>query len=121
MIVRNIIGGSHTSVTGSTASDIYINPNGGPMAGSVRYVNSNFEVYDGSMWRTIGSSYVSVNLNENAIKAIDWVFKKMEEENSIQEIARTRPAVSAAYENYIRASDQLKTTIILSNDEQSAS
>lgn len=121
MIVRNIIGGSHTSVTGSTASDIYINPNGGPMAGSVRYVNSNFEVYDGSMWRTIGSSYVSVNLNENAIKAVDWVFKKIAEEEHIEKIARVQPAVHAAYENYKRASEQLKTTIILSNDDQPTS
>jgi len=122
MIVRNIVGGSHTAVTGSSgSSDVYINPNGGPMVGSVRYINGSFEVYDGSLWRQLGNSYVSINLNEHAIKAIDWALKKINEEQYLEEMARTQPAVKSAYENFKRASEQLKTTIILSNDEQSTS
>jgi hemerythrin superfamily protein len=46
---------------------------------------------------------------------------KMAEDAKLEELSKKHPAIKAAYENLKRAEEQLKTTIILSKDEQSTS
>jgi hypothetical protein len=51
------------------------------------------------------------------VKAIEWSIKQIEEENKMKELCKNHPAVEIAYDNFQKASEQLKTTIILSQDE----
>jgi hypothetical protein len=92
-------------------------------AGMVRY-NGNIqqmEVYDGATWLQLTSDHAYVGLNQSATAAITWALSKMAEEAELQHMAHDNPAVRAAYEAFKRAGEQLKTTIILSKDEQSTS
>ena len=108
----------HITLTGGDPSGVYYNTSG-MSAGMVRYYNNAFEVYDGSIWIQITNQYANVALSASADTAINWAMKKMQEERELEHLAIEHPAVKAAYENMKRASEQLKTTIILSKDEQS--
>lgn len=120
-MIRSLNAGPFLQVQHGSASAPYINNNGQPMTGMVRYNNNHFEVYDGIAWLQVGEAYPIINLHQDAINVIEWGMKKMREELEIKKIAQEHPAVKAAYDNFQRASDQLKTTIILSHNEETTS
>lgn len=103
-------------VTGATQGTIHIPPNYG--SGQVRYHNNVLQVYDGNVWQNLSTSYADITLSANATDAINWALKKMTEEVELQRLANEHPSVRVAYETFKRAGEQLKTTIILSKDEQ---
>lgn len=116
-MIRTLNAGSFLQVENVSHSDPYINYNNGATTGMVRYVNNTFQVYDGNLWQNIGQSYPIIKLTEAATKAIDWAIKEMEFEAQLEKMDEEHPAVKAAHENFRRAAEQLKATIILSKDE----
>lgn len=121
-MINSIYGGNYVIASGSKGSMPYINMSN-YMAGSMRY-NSNtcaIEVYDGHSWLQLNHEHVNVELTGSASSAITWALTKMNEEAELQQMIKDRPAVLAAYEAFKRAGEQLKTTIILSKNEQSTS
>lgn len=114
------MGQGHVIVSGGQSSTPYINP-GAPSAGMMRYMNNNFEIYDGSSWQILGASYPTVDLSGAANSAINWAMKKMTEEAELERLAKEHPAINAAYNNMLKAAEQLKTTIILSKDDKTTS
>ena len=113
--------GRYLQVTGGNPMNPYIPP-GGQSAGMLRYnTNMNMvEVYDGQVWKEV-SSYANVALTMEAEALLDWARKKRDEESQFEALAKEHPAIKAAYENLKRAETQLKTTIILSEDEKTTS
>ena len=91
--------------------------------GNVRYDTSKqqLEVYDGNVWHQLIMARPTISLNSSAVSAITWAMSKMTEEAKLEELSKTHPAIKLAYENLRRAEEQLKTTIILSKDEQTTS
>lgn len=81
-------------------------------AGLVRYNGTNqcLEVYDGSTWQTLGS-HADIRLDDRAVRAIDWVYKKMDEERQLEELMRKHPTVA-------KAKEHLDTVIALTKDYQ---
>ena len=120
-MIKGISGGRYMIVSGGSPSSTYYQNNGAPMAGMTRYYNNNLEVYDGNMWQQIGNSYATVGLTTDAETAISWALTKMAEEANMKSLSEEHPAVKAAYENFRRAEEQLKATIILSKDEEPTS
>jgi hypothetical protein len=109
-------------VTGGQPSGTYYQT-GQPMSGMVRYINSCFEVYDGSTWHRLQSTYSTISLNSQAETAIEWAKKKMLEEEVLLSMPSDHPAVKIARENVNRAKqalreaeDQLKVTLALSEE-----
>ena len=117
-MIKTIIAGPHIEVSNGYTSDPYINShNGQPPVGMVRYNNNNLETYDGTTWHKLGQAYPTIGLTRSATAAIDWAIKEMEFEAQLEKMSEEHPAVKAAFENFRRASEQLKATIILSKDE----
>jgi hypothetical protein len=117
-------GGRYITVTGGSPGSNYINNYSGAQGiGNMRFNTStqNVEVWDGNNWMTLQSSYATVQLDDEAIRILDWAKEKMHEESSLKELAKKHPAVNAALEQVLRAQEQLKTTIILSKDETTTS
>ena len=117
MIISSITAGPYIQIENSGTSDPYVGNSNAPMTGMVRYWNHNFEVYDGSTWLQLGQAFPTIKLHEDAVKAIEWSIKQIEAETKIKELCKNHPAVEIAYQNLQKASDQLKATIILSEDE----
>lgn len=117
-MIKTINAGRHIEVSNGYASYPYINAHHGqPMVGMVRYFNNSLEAYDGTTWHKLGEAYPMISLTEAATKAIDWAIKEMEFEAKLEQLGSDHPAVKAAHENFCRAAEQLKATIILSQDE----
>lgn len=117
-MIKTINAGRHIEVSNSHASSPYINTHSGqPMIGMVRYNNNCLETYDGTTWHKLGEAYPMISLTQSATAAIDWAIKEMEFEAQLEKMSQEHPAIKAAFENVRRASEQLKTTIILSNNE----
>ncbi len=121
-MIKQLTGNNHIQVSGSSGFAPYVNMSN-PSAGMIRYNGTvqQMEVYDGVSWLTFTSDHAYVGLHESASAAITWAMGKMAEEAELQRMAHTHPAVRAAYEAFKRAGEQLKTTIILSKDEQPTS
>jgi len=119
-MIGGLMGQGHVVVSNDYSSTPYIN-SGAPSAGMVRYINNNFEIYDGSSWQILSQSYPQVNLTGAANSAISWAMKKMAEEAELEKLAKEHPAIKAAYDNMLKAAEQLKTTIILSKDDKTTS
>lgn len=90
-------------------------------SGQLRYHNNVLQVYDGNLWQNLSTSYADITLSDSAISAIKWAQNKMNEEIALEILSKENPAVKIALDNFKKAEEQLKTTIILSKDEQTTS
>jgi hypothetical protein len=111
-MIRNITGGYGIQVSGSVYNAPYIDTTRAS-AGMVRYVGGNLEVYDGSSWLPLQSSYPQVELSGDVQSIINWARAKMAEEARIQELAAKHPTVADALLARDRAEDALKMTTAL--------
>ena len=84
-----------------------------PSAGMVRYLNNNFEIYDGNSWMTMQSSYPQVELSGQVQAVIIWAEKKMAEEYRLAELAAKHPTVADAIEAVKKAEEQVRVVAAL--------
>jgi 23S rRNA maturation-related 3'-5' exoribonuclease YhaM len=111
-MIRNITGGMGIHVTGSVYNAPYIDTTRAS-AGMVRYVGGNFEVYDGSSWLPLQSSYPTIELDGVTQEAIQWTRRQMEEEKRMLELAAKHPTVADALAAVEKAQEQLKVVTTL--------
>ena len=111
------VGGGNTSLQ-------YVSQNvGNPMQGMIRVWGTDMQVFDGSGWQNIQSSYASIELDNDTQSLLQWIRNKRAEEQEIESLAADHPAVRIAKENLNkaraeieRAEQQLKATVILSKE-----
>jgi hypothetical protein len=114
-------GGRYITVLGGSPSSNYVNNYSSASigVGNMRFntSNQNIEVWDGNTWITLQNSYATVQLDEEAIRILDWAKKEMIKEIEFEILAKDHPAVSVAYENARRAKEQLELISILAKKE----
>lgn len=94
--------------------------NNGPAAGMVRY-NTNtqhLEAFDGTAWLQIANNE-HVGMTPEAIDAIHWARKKIEEEAKLKALAEKHPGVADAMDQLKHASEQLEIMVQLVNQDKS--
>lgn len=111
-MIKSIHGGEYIHVTGPGYAMPYINSTA-PSAGMVRYRDYTFEVYDGITWVQATANAPTIDLTYEAKEAINWAMSKKSEEDTFKQFAQNNSSIRAAYENFKRAEEQLKTTIYL--------
>jgi len=120
-------GGRYITVSGGSPGSNYVNNYSGAQGiGNMRFntANQNIEVWDGNSWMTLQSSYATVQLDDDAIRLLDWAKKKMIEEEAMLSLPSDHPAIKIAKQNVNRAKqalkeaeEQLKITSILSEEQ----
>lgn len=111
-MIRNITGGVGIHVSGSVYNAPYIDTTRAS-AGMVRYVGGNLEVYDGSSWLPLASSYPQIELDGVTVEVIQWARRRMEEEKRMLELAKTHPTVADALLARDRAEDAVRIAVAL--------
>ena len=111
-MIRTITSGAGIHVSGSVYNAPYIDTTRAS-AGMVRYIGGNFEVYDGSSWLPLQSSYPQIELDSMTLEAVQWVRLKMEEEKRMSELAKKHPTVADALLARDRAEDAVKIAVAL--------
>ena len=118
-MIKGLTGSKGVFVSGGNTSLQYVNQNpSNPMQGMIRVWGTDMQVFDGSGWTNIQSSYATVELDGNTQRLLDWARSKMEEEHELQQLSRENPAVQIALDNLKRAQEQLDVTIILSKEHE---
>ena len=116
-MIKGLQGDAYITVAGGNTSVPYVNTNpNNPMQGMIRINGSDMQVFDGSMWTTMNTSYASLTLNPTYQSVLYWAMQKMQEEKEIINSAEKHPAIRIALDNLAKAKQQLDVTIILSKE-----
>ena len=109
-MIQNISGGPGIVVQGGNANQVYINPSPAGTsipAGALRYHNHMIEVWDGITWRSVGSNYTNISLENGLYEALEWARKKMYEEKELEALAKEYPIL----EDAMRDLEVIKTLV----------
>jgi hypothetical protein len=100
-MIKGIQGSAHVVVTGGNTSVPYVNHNiNNPVQGMIRINGSDMQVFDGSTWLSMSTSYATVALSPTTEEAIDWAKRKMQEEKDLHERMERHPGLKQAYEQF---------------------
>ena len=113
--VRNITSGRGIVCSGGGSSVPYINMSN-PSAGMVRYNGNNLEVYDGSSWLTMTSSYYDISLDADTIELLEWARSKRDEELRLKQLAAKYPAMQDAIDALNQAKEKVQVVAALVNN-----
>ena len=116
-MIKGLQGVTGITVGGGNTSLPYVGPNSSnPMTGMVRINNTELEVFNGSNWQQLPSSYATVSLDQDVLDIIQWARKKRQEENDWYKLASSNEAVRIALEQLEQAKTRLELTAILSRE-----
>lgn len=86
--------GRYIHVQSGNANLPYVNPSSSnPFTGMMRMNGTNVEIFDGTTWIIVNSSYATVGLTDEAELLLDWARKKRDEELRIQALAEKHPGI----------------------------
>jgi hypothetical protein len=100
-MIKGIQGSAHVAVNGGNTSLPFVNANiNNPMTGMIRIHGTDMQVFDGSGWISMSTSYATVALNPTTEEAIDWARHKMQEEKDLHERMKKHPGLKSAWEQF---------------------
>ena len=118
-MIKGLMGHSGITVSGGDTSVPYIPQNSeNPIQGMIRIWGSDMQVFTGSSWQTLSTSYATASLTQDILDIVAWAKKKKDAEAEMQRLAETHPAIKLAVENLKKAQEQLEITTILSKENE---
>lgn len=100
-MIRSISSGSqHIQVQHGNGHMPYMSP-GAVGAGLLRFNpnSSQIEVYDGMSWLAINNN-VMVDLGMDSKEAIEWAYKKMQEERKLKDLMAQHPGLKELHDKF---------------------
>jgi hypothetical protein len=87
----------------------YINQNhSNPMQGMIRIWGSDMQVFDGSAWMTLSTSYATVTLDQDILDIIQWARTQRQLELNRATLIKNNPALQKAHEAIERAEENFE-------------
>ena len=103
-MIKGLQGVTGITVSGGNTSLPYVGPNSSnPMTGMIRINNTELEVFNGSNWQMISSSYATVSLDQDVLDVIHWARKERDRHSKRQALIKDNPALQKALESIERA------------------
>ena len=110
-MIKGLMGTCGVTVSAGNTTVPYINQNhSNPMQGMIRVWGSDMQVFDGSAWMNLSTSYATVTLDQDILDIIQWARKARDAEMMWQSLAKDNKAVKIALENLEQARQQLDIT-----------
>lgn len=124
-MIKGLAGSTGVKVSSGDTVLPYVPMNAeNPIQGMIRVWGTDLQVFNGSNWTVIPSSYATVTLDNYALDMLDWVRKKMKEEETLISLPNDHPAVKLARQrinqikqDLAKAEEQLKITQVLSEEQ----
>ena len=121
-MIKGLQGNNGLTVTGGNTSVPYVNQNiSNPMQGMMRVWGTDMQVFDGTTWMTMNTSYTTVGLDQETQNLLSWAKSKQRQEVELLEIATKNEAVRIALENVKEAQEQLAIIAHLSREHETTS
>lgn len=107
-MIKGLMGGQGIVVSGGNTSVPYINMSqggnmGNPMQGMLRLSGSDMQVFDGTMWQTLSTSYATVELNGDSQAVLAWARSERDRQYKREQLIKNNPALAKAHEAIMRA------------------
>jgi hypothetical protein len=116
-MIKGLTGTCGVTVSGGNTALPYVGPNtNNPMTGMLRINNTEIEVFNGSSWQMISSSYGTVSLDQDILDIVQWARKKRDQEKEWYKLASSNEAVRIALDHLEQANTRLELTAILARE-----
>ena len=103
-MIKGIMGNKGVVVSGGDVSTPYINNNSSnPMQGMIRLWGNDFQVFDGTAWIQLASSYATVSLDQDTQDLLQWARTQRQLEMNRATLIENNPALEKAYKAILRA------------------
>ena len=103
-MIKGIMGNKGVVVSGGDVSTPYINNNSSnPIQGMIRLWGTDFQVFDGTAWIQLASSYATVSLDQDTQDLIQWARTQRQLEQNRATLIENNPALEKAYKAVLRA------------------
>ena len=105
-MIKGLMGTCGVTVSAGNTSVPYINQNhSNPMQGMIRVWGSDMQVFDGSTWMTLSTSYATVTLDQDILDIIQWARTQRQLELNRATLIKNNPALQKAHEAIERAEE----------------
>jgi len=116
-MIKGLQGISGITVSGGNTALPYVGPNSNnPMTGMMRINGTEMEVFNGSSWQMLSTSYATVGLDQDVLDIVQWARKRRDEELIWKSLANENKAVKIALDNLEQARQQLDITAKLARE-----
>jgi hypothetical protein len=116
-MIKGLQGISGVTVGAGNTALPYVGPNSSnPMTGMMRINGTEMEVFNGSSWQMLSTSYATVGLDQDVLDIVHWARKKRDQELEYERMAKEHPAVQHAINSIKRAEEQLDLVVKLSKE-----
>ena len=103
-MIKGLMGNQGVVVSAGNTSVPYVNQNSSnPMQGMIRIWGSDMQVFDGSNWISMATSYATVSLDPEAQALLEWARKQRSLEQDRARLIENNPALENAYRAILRA------------------
>jgi hypothetical protein len=103
-MIKGLMGNSGVIVSGGNVSLPYIGSNvANPIQGMIRINNTDFEVFNGTGWQSLPSSYATVSLEPEVQDLLTWARTQRTLEMNRKILIENNPALEKAYRAILRA------------------
>jgi hypothetical protein len=108
-MIKGISASVGLTVSGGNTALPYVGPNtSNPMTGMLRIHNTEIEVFNGSSWQLIPSSYATVSMDQEVLDVIQWARTQRTMAMNRLALAQKNPALMKALEAVKRAEDNFE-------------
>jgi hypothetical protein len=105
-MIKGLMGNQGVIVGGGNTSVPYINMNtSNPMQGMIRVWGNDMQVFDGTSWMNMSTSYATVSLDADSQDLLQWARTQRQLELNRATLVKNNPALKKAYEAVKRAED----------------
>ena len=103
-MIKGLQGITGVTVSGGNTSLPYVNQNNSnPIQGMIRVWGNDMQVFDGSNWLNMSTSYATVGLDQEVLDVVHWARKQRDQQLARERRIENNPALKKAYEAIQRA------------------
>jgi len=108
-MIKGLTGITGITVSGGNTALPYVGPNANnPMTGMLRINNTDIEVFNGSSWQQLSTSYATVSLDQEILDIIQWARAQRTMQLNRLTLAQNNPAMLKALEAIKRAEENFE-------------
>jgi hypothetical protein len=108
-MIKGLMGTCGVTVSAGNTSLPYVGPNvNNPMTGMLRINNTDIEVFNGSSWQQLNTSYATVSLDQEILDVIQWARAQRTMAMNRLTLAQNNPALMKALEAVKRAEENFE-------------
>jgi hypothetical protein len=108
-MIKGLMGTTGVTVSGGDTSLPYVNQNpNNPIQGMIRINMTALEVFNGTAWQSLPSSYATVSLDQDTQDLLQWARAQRTMALNRLTLAQNNPALMKALEALKRAEDNFE-------------